>query len=133
MYWRIHITSHALLNGLIICGNFYKRTKKFQLTTQVEAEFNDLIAVLTGPDVLLHYPDWSKPFHVDTDASKLAVGAVLMQEDDQHFSMQAKPSLPPNKDGTLVDKNFMLSNGQSNNGDHTFWDANSSLRLTMPI
>ena len=31
-----------------------KKNKEFQLTTQVEAEFNDLIAVLTGPDVLLH-------------------------------------------------------------------------------
>ena len=50
-----------------------------------------------------------------------------------HFSMQAKPSLPPNNDGTLVNKTIMLSNGQSNNDDHTFPDANSSLRLTMPI
>jgi len=72
-----------LLKGLTICGNFFKRTKKIQLTTQVEAEFSDLIAVLTGPDVLLYYPDLSKPFHVHTDASKLSVGAVLMQEGDQ--------------------------------------------------
>ena len=81
------ITSHSLLNGLTICGNFLKKkTKKFQLNTKVEAEFNDLIAVLTGPDVLLHYPYWSKPFHVHTDASKLGIGTVLMQEDDrQHL------------------------------------------------
>ncbi|KAL9984580.1 hypothetical protein ACROYT_G006890 [Oculina patagonica] len=61
-----------------------QKNKKFHLTAQVEAEFKDLIAAITGPDVLLHYPDWSKPFHVHTDASKLGVGAVLMQEDDQN-------------------------------------------------
>ena len=62
-----------------------QKDKKFQLTAQVEAEFNDLIAALTGSDVLLLYPDWSLLFHVHTDASKLGVGAVLMQEDDQHY------------------------------------------------
>ena len=51
---------------------------------EIKAEFHDLITVLTGPDVMLQYPNWSKPFHVHTDASKLGVGAVLMQEDDQH-------------------------------------------------
>ena len=61
-----------------------QKDKKFQLTSQVEAEFHDLIAVLTSPDVMLRYPDWSKPFQVHTDASQLGVGAVLMQEDDQH-------------------------------------------------
>ena len=129
------LTSHALLNGLTICGNFFKRTRTF--TTQVEAEFNDLIAVLTGPDVLLHYPHWFKPFHVHTDASKLGVGAVLMQEDDQHClrSLQyaSQAFSPTQQSRTLANKNFMLSNGQSNNGVHTFWDANSSLRQTVPI
>ena len=61
-----------------------QKDRKFQLTAQVEAEFNDLIAALTGPDVFLRYPDWSKPFQVHTDASQLGVGAVFMQEDDQH-------------------------------------------------
>ena len=81
-FYRHHIPSFAQrtynLRGLL------QKDKKFQLTAQVEAEFNDLTAALTGPDVLLQYPDWSKPFHVHTDARQLGVGAVLMQEDDQH-------------------------------------------------
>ena len=75
---RLLQASHPTLWQLL------QKNKKFQLTTQVEAEFNDLTAVITGPDVLLHYPDWSKPFHVHTGASKLGIGTVFMQEDDQH-------------------------------------------------
>ena len=54
------------------------------LTTEVEAEFNNLIVVLTGPDIMLQNPDCSKPFHVNTVANKPGIGAVVMQEADQH-------------------------------------------------
>ena len=60
-----------------------KKDRKFTATNEVVAEFNDLKNALTSPDVMLQYPDWSRTFHVHTDASKLGVGAVLMQEDDQ--------------------------------------------------
>ena len=51
----LEVLSHFVtLNGRI------SDPKKIHAITN----FNDLIAVLTGPDVLLHYPDWSKPFHV---------------------------------------------------------------------
>ena len=81
-FYRHHIPSFAQRTYHL--RELLQKDRKFQLTAQVEAEFNDLIAALTGPDVLLRYPDWSKPFHVNTDASQLGVGAVLMQEDDQH-------------------------------------------------
>ena len=94
--------------------------QKFQLTTQVEAEFNDLIAVLTGPDVLLHYPDWSKPFHVHTDASKLGVGAVLMQEDDQHclrplqYASQAFSHIQQRWRPYLLGRKFIIETDHAN-------------------
>ena len=81
-FYRHHISRFAQQTYHL--RQLLQKNKKFLLTTQVEAEFNDLIAVLTCPDVLLHYPDWSKPCYVHPDASKLGVGAVLMQEDDQH-------------------------------------------------
>ena len=82
-FYRHHIPCFA--QRAYYLRQFLQKAKKFQLTTQVEAQFNDLIAALTGSDVLLRYPDWSLPFHVYTDASKLGVGAVLMQEDDQLY------------------------------------------------
>ena len=114
------ITSHALLNGLNICVNFFKRTIKFQLTSQVEAELKDSI---TGPDVLLHYPDWSKPFQVHTDSSKLGVGAVLMQEDDRN-------RLPTQqKWDTHEQELYAVKWAVEQWQPYLFWDANSSLKL----
>ena len=130
-FYRHHIPSFAQRTSHL--RELLQKDRKFQLTAQVEAEFNDLIAALTGPDVLLRYPDWSKPFHVLTDASQLGVGAVLMQMTSitcGPFSMQAKCFHPPRKDGTRANRNSMPSNGQLNNGAPIFWVENS---LSKPI
>ena len=42
--------------------------------------FESLKQTLTS-DVVLAHPDYEKTFHVFTDASNIAVGAVLMQQD----------------------------------------------------
>ena len=39
----------------------------------------DLLKIALSEDVVLEYPDWSKPFILDTDASNYAIGAVLQQ------------------------------------------------------
>ena len=97
-FYRCHIPRFAQPTFLFC--HLLQKNQKFQRTAEGEAEFNDLIAALTGPDIVLRYPDWSKPFHVHTDAMK--------------FSWQ------PSHGWTLANKNFMLSNGQLNDGNPTF-------------
>ena len=41
----------------------------------------DTIKAILSSDVLLHYPDHNKPFHVYTDASNLQLGAIIVQDD----------------------------------------------------
>ena len=41
----------------------------------------DEIKRIMSKETILAYPDFSKPFHVYTDASNLQLGAVIMQED----------------------------------------------------
>ena len=43
--------------------------------------FATLKQYLTESPLLLAYPDWNKPFYLQTDASKVAVGGVLPQND----------------------------------------------------
>ena len=47
-----------------------------------ETSFLKLKRMLTSSPVLL-LPDMNKPFHIETDASDFAVGAVLLQQDDK--------------------------------------------------
>ena len=76
LFYRHDIPRFA--QGTYHLRQLLQKDKKFHLTAQVEAEFNDLIAAFTGSDVLLQYPDWSKPFHVHTDASKLHYQSKLL-------------------------------------------------------
>ncbi|KAE8965504.1 hypothetical protein PR001_g19694 [Phytophthora rubi] len=51
------------------------------LNPQQLAAFNILKTKLTSPPVLAH-PDFSKPFHVNVDASDFAIGGYLFQHDE---------------------------------------------------
>ena len=44
-----------------------------------QTEFDGLKAGLCSDSVMLHDPDWSKPFLIQTDASANGLGAVLSQ------------------------------------------------------
>ena len=55
---------------------------KFVWTIERDAAFNDLKFALTSSEVLLQFPDMSKPFELSTDASDTGIGCVLSQRDD---------------------------------------------------
>ena len=46
-------------------------------SAECQDAFNTIKVILSS-DVLLHYPDRNKPFHVYTDASDLQLGAVIV-------------------------------------------------------
>ena len=53
---------------------------EFEWTEEMQKAFEMLKEALTTAPVLV-YPDYQKPFIVSTDASSIAVGAVLSQRD----------------------------------------------------
>ena len=58
-----------------------ERSATFKWTTDCQNAFDKLKQCLTTAPVLA-YPDYTKPFLLDTDASDSGIGAVLSQEDD---------------------------------------------------
>jgi RNase H-like domain found in reverse transcriptase len=57
-----------------------KKDKKFEWTTNCQKAFDTMRKCFTEEPVLL-MPDQSKPFQIESDASKVATGAVLTQLD----------------------------------------------------
>jgi hypothetical protein len=67
-------------------NNLTKKNKNFEWTTECQEAFDTMKNRFTEEPVLL-MPDQSKPFQIESDASKVATGAVLTQLDsngDQH-------------------------------------------------
>ena len=63
-----------------------KKDKKFKWTEECQMSFDTLKQCFIEEPVLL-MPDHSKPFQIESDASKVATGAVLTQTDlngDRH-------------------------------------------------
>ena len=69
----------------------------FQWITDQQESFNKLKLALTSAQVLA-YPNYEKPFLLETDASLKGLGAVLLQEDDDgnmHIISFANHTLKP--------------------------------------
>jgi RNase H-like domain found in reverse transcriptase len=67
-------------------NDLMKKDKKFEWSTECQEAFDTMKKQFTEEPVLL-MPDQSKPFQIESDASKVATGAVLTQLDsngDQH-------------------------------------------------
>ena len=61
-------------------NDLLKKDKKFEWTDDCQKAFNELKKRFTEEPVLM-MPDQTKPFQIETDASKYATGAVLTQLD----------------------------------------------------
>ena len=78
-YYRRFIRDFALIARPLHC--LTERTAKFRWTNECQAAFEELRRRLTT-DPVLAYPDFSRQFILDTDASDTGIGAVLSQVDE---------------------------------------------------
>ena len=54
---------------------------EFKWTDECQKEFNEIKHQLSTTPIL-RGPDWALPFHISSDASDTAIGAVLGQEEN---------------------------------------------------
>ncbi|CAF1071831.1 unnamed protein product [Brachionus calyciflorus] len=80
-YYRKFIRDFSSLADPI--NRLLKKDTKFEWTRLCEESFRKIIEHLTNPP-LLAYPDFSKPFHLATDASGVGIAGVLFQYDEQN-------------------------------------------------
>ena len=77
-YYRKFIKNYSSKSEPI--NKLLKKDTKFEWTENCERNFKDIINALINLPILI-YPDFSKPFILETDASTVGLGAVLAQED----------------------------------------------------
>ena len=56
-----------------------RNSKGILLSTESKEAFDLPKKTITSEPIVLHYPDWTKPFEIHTDASKQAAAAILCQ------------------------------------------------------
>lgn len=75
-YYRRHIPEFAKIAKPL--NNLLKKDTPFVWTNEQEAAFTKLKEIITS-EPILQYPDFSKEMILTTDASRIALGAVLSQ------------------------------------------------------
>ena len=65
-----------------------KKNQTFEWTEKRKEDFENLRRELGSPNLILQFPDFTKDFFLNTDASNYAIGAVLSQEVEEK---QLKP------------------------------------------
>lgn len=78
-YYRKFIKAYAKLANPL--NNLTHKNTKFAWTDEHDESF-EILKKMFNANVPLQMPDYTRPFIVDTDASDIAVGAVLGQLDD---------------------------------------------------
>ena len=116
------------VRGFLGFGNFYRRfiwhfselakplndllkkDKKFEWTNDCQKAFDNLKKCFTEEPVLI-MPDQTRPFQIETDASKYATGAVLTQLDangDRHpVSFISKTLSPAERNYEIYDRELL--------------------------
>ena len=79
-YYRRFIKSFALIAKPL--QYLTEKNAPFEWTAACQKSFDDLRKCLASAPIRLAYPDNSKPFLLDTDASDVRIGAVLSQIQD---------------------------------------------------
>jgi hypothetical protein len=91
-------------------NNLLKKEQKFKWTTECQQAFDELKKRFTEEPVLM-MPDLTRPFQIETDASKYATGAVLTQLDangDRHpVSFISKTLSPPERNYEIYDRELL--------------------------
>ena len=115
-YYRKFIKNYGLISRPLT--DLRKKNVQFTWTTTTDEAFRTLKhQLITAP--VLAVPDFSKQFVVETDASDLGIGAVLMQE--QHpIAYFSKALGPRNQALSVYEKNVWLYCLQLINGDPIF-------------
>jgi hypothetical protein len=81
------------------------KKKQFQWGSEAEEAFKSLKQAMSSTPVLA-LPDFNVPFIVETDASDMGVGAVLMQK-DQPIAFFSKALGPVHKKLSIYEKEFL--------------------------
>jgi hypothetical protein len=87
-----------------------KKGRKFMWTPEAESAFNLLKTKFTNAPILLH-ADPQKQFFIEADASDFAIGAALLQKDENGFlhpiSYHSRKFLPPEINYEIYDKELL--------------------------
>lgn len=78
-YYRRFVPNFASIAAPLFC--LTRKGKEFHWTSDCQHAFECLKALLTAAPILA-YPDFTRPFVLDTDASDTGIGAVLSQVHD---------------------------------------------------
>jgi hypothetical protein len=101
-YYRKFVQYYGILTKLLTT---LLQKKQFQWSADAQAAFDQLKVAMSSTPVLA-LPDFSKQFVVETDASDIGLGAVLMQ-DDKPIAFLSKSLSANNKFLSIYEKEFL--------------------------